>query len=41
MHEAISQADLVLLLVNHRKFAELDRSLLQNKHIIDTRGLWI
>jgi UDP-N-acetyl-D-mannosaminuronic acid dehydrogenase len=41
IHEAIAKADLVLLLVNHRKFGELDRSLLQNKQIIDTRGLWV
>ncbi len=41
LHEAIAKADLVLLLVNHRKFANIDRALLQNKHIIDTRGLWI
>ena len=40
LHDAIAKADLVLLLVNHRKFANIDRALLQNKHIIDTRGLW-
>lgn len=41
LHEAIDQADLILLLVNHRKFGHIDRSLLEGKHIIDTRGLWI
>lgn len=39
--EAISQADLVVLLVNHRSFSHIDRRLLQGKEIIDTRGIWI
>lgn len=38
--EAVSSADIVLLLVNHRAFAVLDRSLLRDKVVIDTRGVW-
>ena len=33
-------ADIVVLLVNHRPFMELDRRLLDYKIIIDTRGAW-
>lgn len=39
LDEAIQKADLVVLLVNHRKFAHIDRALLQGKQIIDTRGV--
>ena len=38
--EAIAAADIVLLLVDHREFGDVDRSLLHNRTIIDTRGLW-
>ncbi|OFN36637.1 UDP-N-acetyl-D-mannosamine dehydrogenase [Corynebacterium sp. HMSC072A04] len=40
MEEAIAAADVVLLLVNHRQFVELDQSLLGGKTIIDTKGIW-
>jgi UDP-N-acetyl-D-mannosaminuronic acid dehydrogenase len=40
LQSALGEADLVLLLVDHRPFVELDRSLLQEKVVIDTRGLW-
>ena len=40
IEEALQQADLVVLLVNHRVFAHIDRNHLQGKEIIDTRGLW-
>lgn len=40
MHEAIEEADVVVLLVNHRKFAHIDRALLKGKQVIDTRGIW-
>ncbi|MBU6383443.1 MAG: UDP-N-acetyl-D-mannosamine dehydrogenase [Verrucomicrobia bacterium] len=40
LDEAVRAADLVVLLVNHRKFAELDRSFLQGKLILDTRGVF-
>ncbi len=40
LNEAVKKADLVVLLVNHRKFSAIDRSLLKGKQIIDTRGIW-
>jgi UDP-N-acetyl-D-mannosaminuronic acid dehydrogenase len=38
--DAINKADIVLLLVDHREFGDIDRQLLHNRTIIDTRGLW-
>lgn len=38
--DAIGGADVVVLLVDHKEFAEVDRSLLEGKTVIDTRGLW-
>jgi UDP-N-acetyl-D-mannosaminuronic acid dehydrogenase len=38
--DAVRRADIVVLLVNHRQFATLDRSLLRDKVVIDTRGVW-
>ena len=40
LEEALAKADIVLLLVNHRQFAAVDRTLLREKVVIDTRGLW-
>ncbi|SFQ98631.1 UDP-N-acetyl-D-mannosamine dehydrogenase [Desulfoscipio geothermicus] len=37
---ALRQADLVTLLVNHRAFYSISRELLNEKVIIDTRGIW-
>lgn len=37
---ALSVADIVVLLVDHKIFAEIDRSVLMQKIVIDTRGLW-
>jgi UDP-N-acetyl-D-mannosaminuronic acid dehydrogenase len=37
---AISQADIVLLLVDHAEFCVLRRNLLQGKILFDTRGIW-
>jgi UDP-N-acetyl-D-mannosaminuronic acid dehydrogenase len=37
---AIQAADIVLMLVNHREFYQIDRALLNGKKIIDTRGVW-
>lgn len=37
---AIKKADIIVLLVDHRAFKEMDRKLLQGKIIIDTRGIW-
>jgi len=40
MEDAIRRADIVVLLVDHREFKHLDRSLLAEKAVIDTRGIW-
>lgn len=37
---AIKKSDIVVLLVNHRDFYQLDQTLLQGKVVIDTRGIW-
>jgi UDP-N-acetyl-D-mannosaminuronic acid dehydrogenase len=36
----LSQADIVALLVNHTVFSDIDRNLLKEKIVIDTRGMW-
>ncbi|WP_103064105.1 UDP-N-acetyl-D-mannosamine dehydrogenase [Actinomyces qiguomingii] len=38
--EAIARADVVVLLVDHKEFKDLDRTLLAGKRIVDTRGAW-
>ncbi len=38
--EAIEQADIVVLLVNHRAFGAIDRAKLAGKTLIDTQGAW-
>ncbi len=38
--EACAKADIILLLVNHRQFKAVDRRLLMEKIVIDTRGVW-
>ncbi|WP_422117679.1 UDP-N-acetyl-D-mannosamine dehydrogenase [Brachybacterium sp. UNK5269] len=40
LDDALKRADIVLLLVDHDPFKELDRELLQEKIVIDTKGLW-
>jgi UDP-N-acetyl-D-mannosaminuronic acid dehydrogenase len=37
---ALERADLLVLLVDHTGFKTLDRSLIAEKAIIDTRGIW-
>ncbi|GIL34744.1 UDP-N-acetyl-D-mannosamine dehydrogenase [Phycicoccus sp. DTK01] len=37
---ALDAADVVLLLVDHREFKQLDRSLIAGKDVVDTRGVW-
>jgi UDP-N-acetyl-D-mannosaminuronic acid dehydrogenase len=37
---AIDQADIVVLLVDHRQFNLIDPEALKNKKLVDTRGLW-
>ena len=38
--EALERANLVLLLVDHMSFMQIDRDLLKDKFVIDTRGAW-
>lgn len=38
--DAVRQADILVLLVNHRQFSDIDRALLRDKVVIDTRGFW-
>ncbi|PVE15872.1 UDP-N-acetyl-D-mannosamine dehydrogenase [Arthrobacter sp. Bz4] len=37
---AIADAEVILLLVNHDSFADVDPKVLESKRIIDTRGIW-
>jgi UDP-N-acetyl-D-mannosaminuronic acid dehydrogenase len=39
-NDAVTAADIVVLLVNHRQFRDIPRPLLQDKVVIDTRGFW-
>lgn len=38
--EAITRSEIVALLVDHQQFAHIERAVLANKKIVDTRGLW-
>ncbi len=38
--EALAMADIVVLLVNHKAFLNIDQVLLAEKVIVDTRGIW-
>jgi len=38
--EVLKEADILLLLVDHEEFQDLDRELLKEKVLIDTRGVW-
>ncbi|MGP9681650.1 UDP-N-acetyl-D-mannosamine dehydrogenase [Brachybacterium sp. AOP3-A1-3] len=40
LDSALEQADIVLLLVDHDPFKQIERGLLQEKIVIDTKGLW-
>jgi UDP-N-acetyl-D-mannosaminuronic acid dehydrogenase len=38
--EVLQEADIPLLLVDHEEFQGIDRELLKEKVLIDTRGVW-
>ncbi len=40
VEDALSRADIVVLLVDHGEFKGLERALLDGKKVIDTRGTW-
>ena len=37
---AIQEADTVIVLTDHKEFKDIDLSRLENKMVIDTRGIW-
>ena len=37
---ALEEADVIVLLVDHRQFLRIDRQILDLKVIIDTQGAW-
>jgi UDP-N-acetyl-D-mannosaminuronic acid dehydrogenase len=37
---ALAQANIIVLLVKHQIFIDVDRQLLQGKAVIDTKGIW-
>lgn len=39
--EAVKAADIILVLVKHKPFLAVDRSLLEGKHVIDACGAWL
>ena len=40
INAALAKADIVVMLTDHTQFRELDRALLAEKTVIDTRGVW-
>lgn len=40
LEPALAEADVVLLLVDHKQFKALDRDQLRGKAVVDTRGVW-
>lgn len=38
--QVLREADILLVLVDHEEFREVDRELLKEKVVIDTRGVW-
>lgn len=40
LHAVLRDADILLVLVDHQEFKCLDRELLKEKVVIDTRGVW-
>jgi UDP-N-acetyl-D-mannosaminuronic acid dehydrogenase len=40
LNSALSEVDLVVLLVDHTPFKEMDLEMLSGKQVVDTRGIW-
>jgi UDP-N-acetyl-D-mannosaminuronic acid dehydrogenase len=40
LQSALKDADIIVLLVDHRQFKRVDRELLNLKIVVDTRGMW-
>lgn len=41
LKEGLEQANLVVLLVNHDAFKNIDKTVLKKKVVVDTRGMWL
>jgi UDP-N-acetyl-D-mannosaminuronic acid dehydrogenase len=40
LDKVLKESDILVLLVNHKQFHDVDRELLKEKIVIDTRGIW-
>ncbi len=40
LEKVLKESDIIVLLVNHKQFLDIDRELLKEKIIIDTQGIW-
>jgi UDP-N-acetyl-D-mannosaminuronic acid dehydrogenase len=40
LDKVLKESDILVLLVNHKPFYDIDRELLKEKIVIDTRGIW-
>jgi len=40
IEQALPEADIIVLLVDHKSFKEIDQKSLEGRSIIDTRGIW-
>jgi UDP-N-acetyl-D-mannosaminuronic acid dehydrogenase len=40
LDHALKKSQVIALLVDHQEFQELDRSRLEGKAVVDTRGIW-
>lgn len=40
LDKVLKESDIIVLLVNHKQFYDIDRELLKEKIVIDTRGIW-
>ena len=40
IEQVLHEADILLVLVDHEEFKGIDRELLKEKVVIDTRGIW-
>jgi UDP-N-acetyl-D-mannosaminuronic acid dehydrogenase len=38
--QAVEQANILLLLVDHMSFLNIDHDVVKNKIVVDTRGVW-
>lgn len=40
LHQVLQEADIIVVLVDHQEFKVVDKDLLKEKVVIDTRGIW-